>query len=371
MRVAILLGSGRLSGAEKRALKLATALNTRGHSVVLLMDEVQAQRLKNSSPNRKFPPLLTFTTPWWLAWLGLGHGRAAWIRHGLGLNRLELALGRWWWRQQKSFQDLSLVHVFLRPHFLRYINASAVFEVTSPDIAEYIRTRRALIPKETVLHSVSDSVAARIMDAFPENRIITAKLPFFYPRSGDPIEFRNKEDIIIFAHRLIKRKNPMLFARAARRFLDVHPNWKILIRGQGPLENEIRELLSKEIATGAVHIGFNPSLEEDLARAKIFVSLVEQDNYPSQSVLEAMWAGNALLLSDRGQTRQKFLSSNGVICNLNDDELLSSLLFLTSDPARLLDFGRNSRRHVETAFAPGEYMDDLVDTYTKSMEGRA
>jgi hypothetical protein len=41
-------------------------------------------------------------------------------------------------------------------------------------------------------------------------------------------------------------------------------------------------------------------------KSKIYVSIISTGNYPSQSAFEAYALGNILLLSDRGNTREKF-----------------------------------------------------------------
>jgi glycosyltransferase involved in cell wall biosynthesis len=243
-----------------------------------------------------------------------------------------------------------------------------LFEVTSPDVARHLIGRPSLVPRSTVLHPNSEGVDAVLGDHFPNNRKIVTPLAFFEPDQVEPTSPSFKDNLVIFAHRLTERKNPLVFARAARRFLALRPDWRVHIRGSGPLEPAVREILEVETAAGRVEIGFAPNLVDELQRSRVFVSIESEDNYSNQSVLEAMWCRNAVLLSDRGFTAERYYADNGLLCEPEEDGVLRGLLELTADDRRLDWWGENGHRHVETSFSPDRYIDHLLATYDSVLE---
>lgn len=363
MTIGILLDSRFLGGAEKRALAIAAALNDREVPCSLLVNEETKKQL--GAGFARFPslPVSVYRDLGWRGWLGVGLRQFGMARHFPWLDRIECEIGRAWWRSEKQFRDITLLHVFLRPQVLRFFRGPQVFEVTSPDVAKRILAVPELIPRRTVLHCVSESVAARLGTAFPFNRKVVAPIPFFQTRSDEHRPCRSKENLIVFGHRWIPRKNPILFARAAKRFVAARPDWRVLIRGQGPLESELRSVLKNELASGTIELGYNADLREELERSRIFVSLIEQDNYPSQSLVEAMWCRNAVVLSDRGSTRARLFANNGVVCKIDEEQVFNGLMRLAGDEDWIEECGENSRRHVAENFDASLYLDHLLDVY--------
>lgn len=106
-------------------------------------------------------------------------------------------------------------------------------------------------------------------------------------------------------------------------------------------------------------------MQEYLIRSKIFVSIESEDNYSNQSVLEAMWAYNALLLTDRGATRRRYFNGNGVFCDLTANAVAKALGDLVEDESRLRAMALASRRLVEEKFSVDAYLADLERAYQK------
>lgn len=371
MKIGLLLGSGSLSGAEKRVVRLANDLLIRGYDVTLLMEESVAVRLKAFYSEEEFPPLLTFREPLFLRWIGRGYGRFRMVRTLAGLDLIETKIGKWWWSSQAILQRCDVVHVFLQPRFLRFISSVAIFEVTSPDVAKYLQQSKKLIPETVILRAVSASVQEKINGCFPKNTSCPALLPYFKPPEFSEPNFGNKSNTILFASRFQPRKNALLFAKVVKRFLVKRPDWKVLIRGWGPLQDQLEEILCREVESGSVDIGFNPDIWSELLSSRVFISLIEEDNYPSQSVLEAMWAGCALLLSNRGESKAKFIKNNGLVCELEEEDVLESLISITQNIEALTKAGKCSREIVRTRFAPEVYLNELVGLYSQALVGRS
>lgn len=139
-----------------------------------------------------------------------------------------------------------------------------------------------------------------------------------------------KENIILFAHRFIPPKNPLLFAQAIVEMYNENKlhGWKIHIRGNGSLEPEIRKELNGLLKSNIVEIGYSTDLINESKKSKIFVSIIETGNYPSQSLFECMRYGSILVLSNRGVTKEKIGNNEAIhyVEDLSVSEIKNSLL---------------------------------------------
>ena len=70
-----------------------------------------------------------------------------------------------------------------------------------------------------------------------------------------------------------------------------------------------------------------------MADTSVFVSIQTTNNYPSQSVLEAMGCGNAIIATDVGDTRMFINENNGILINLEVSKLVNAIetLYLNKD----------------------------------------
>ena len=70
MNVGIFLASPTLSGGEKRAARIASALDARGHHCSLFLSDKTQGALFSKNWDFKWPPIVRFHVPVWLRWLG-------------------------------------------------------------------------------------------------------------------------------------------------------------------------------------------------------------------------------------------------------------------------------------------------------------
>ena len=368
MNVAFILKSGGLSGTEKRSTKIASALNLHGHRVVLFMDPVTHSALTGRDYDFEWPPIVVWSYPTWFRWLGYKRKRFAGLRNLVGLSKLDLWLRRKYWARLLQENEIDLAHIYLDRLLCPEIPIPHLFEITSPDMARRIIAKGPPFPPETLLHPNSESVDVVLAGHFEENEKVVAPHAYFDPNEAPDFVPPEKENLVVFGHRLVARKNPLTFAKAAKRFLVAHPDWKVAIRGEGPLTEDVRAVLSEEIGSGRVLFGFTPNLMEELHRSRIFVSIESEDNYSNQSVLEAMWCHNALVLSDRGRTKARYFADNGNLCEPEEEPVLAALNALADDPSGLAQAAQNGRKHVETTFSREAYLDHLESLYGRVLK---
>jgi glycosyltransferase involved in cell wall biosynthesis len=138
---------------------------------------------------------------------------------------------------------------------------------------------------------------------------------------------------VAFAGRLEVNKNPVLFLEAAIRLSNKYPDILFHIMGEGRLSQEINNKAHISGLTNIKFHGFHPHPTEILADTSVFVSIQTTNNYPSQSVLEAMGCGNAIIATDVGDTRMFINERNGILIDLDVSKLVNAIetLYLNKD----------------------------------------
>ena len=148
---------------------------------------------------------------------------------------------------------------------------------------------------------------------------------------------------IAFCARLEPDKNPVLFLEAAKEILIKYPSIKFHILGEGSLVNVIKDFIDSNKISESVNFKFHTNPPEIFKNTLIFVSLQSNTNYPSQSVLEAMACGNAIIASSCGDTKLFIDGSNGILVDLKVDEITGAMEKLINDPALAHQLGKNGR----------------------------
>jgi glycosyltransferase involved in cell wall biosynthesis len=254
------------------------------------------------------------------------------------------------------------------------IGRDAAIEVTSPEIATKLGRLPAFLLKRIRFICVSPSTYKRFLGEvrkrFPDEQFVSglrvrhSSIPFF-DTEANPVTIGSKENIVVSASRFLERKNVVLFAKGLKRALPRMPGWTGAILGKGPTEDEIRAILADEIAAGQVHVGYDPKIMQTLARSKIYASVIEPDNYPSQSILEAMQCGNALLLSNTGNS-DTFLApghSNGRLVDLTEESIADTLVAMASDESALAAMAQASIALIDQKFSHKIYIREFIDQH--------
>jgi glycosyltransferase involved in cell wall biosynthesis len=149
---------------------------------------------------------------------------------------------------------------------------------------------------------------------------------------------------IAFASRLEPDKNPMMFLHAAKIIHSEFPHIKFHILGEGSLVHEIEKFINKNNLKEVINFQFHKNPPEIFAGTSIFVSLQSNTNYPSQSVLEAMACGNAIIAAGTGDTKLFINENNGILINLNTDELVSAMKTLITRREKISSMGSYARK---------------------------
>lgn len=124
-------------------------------------------------------------------------------------------------------------------------------------------------------------------------------LDFFHPKK--------KEKLILFAAaRLEEGKNPMLALSAVnieKEYLRDN-GYYVKVLGRGYEEEKLRNYIAEHGISDIVEISGYLRTSEVLPRAAVFLSLQKLENYPSQSLAEAIACGCYVIVTDVGDSRK-------------------------------------------------------------------
>ncbi|MCF2560337.1 glycosyltransferase family 4 protein [Prevotella brevis] len=169
-----------------------------------------------------------------------------------------------------------------------------------------------------------------------------------------------KEHAVVFAGRFMKEKGIRLLLDQLDNILS-KTSYKIYIKGRGPLHDEVKERVNNCICPERVELGFVMNLPELLERTEVFLSLQEFENYPSQSLLEAMYARNAVIATNVGLTEKLIKPCFGILIN-NGAELLAALKKIeTADIEKMTD---SAYKFVSENHNAKSFHDYLINLYS-------
>ncbi len=158
-----------------------------------------------------------------------------------------------------------------------------------------------------------------------------------------------KDNSVVFISRLEIFKNPILFLEAIKILNNKSPdNLKIkhFIFGEGNLKKEINTFI-KENKLNNVHFGgVIHNTWEYLRSSKVFISIQINENYPSQSLIEAMACENAIIASDVGETRLLVTENEGILVDFNSQSIADAIYKLFSTQGLIEKLGSNARKKV-------------------------
>ncbi len=130
-----------------------------------------------------------------------------------------------------------------------------------------------------------------------------------------------KDNLILFAGRLISEKNPELFINTAISCASLirDKGFKCLVCGDGPLKESLQQIVDKADCNDIIEFCGYINMEEITPKCKIFCSLQEAENYPSQSLLEAIASGCYCICTNYGDTSLIIGNEFGDLINEKDE----------------------------------------------------
>lgn len=357
-KVCYILGGSKLSGAEKRIIITAIKLSKNKKNKVWL---ITSERLKKEFLSSE----LTTKDYKSIKWVTRKKSKikSKYIRRAINLLRNSLL----------NIIQIPIFNAYI--HVALYDNSTLLsllgsrligtskfyYEITSPDVAKSSATHN--LKKYSFLSDklicVSESVR-RQLNYKDNSKIYVRKHPLAYRSQENG--HRKKENIVVYAHRLVERKNPQLAAKAFQLLALEYPQWNFLICGVGPLESQVSHAVSLANLNNFSYLGYVYNMDSLMKKSKIFVSLIEPDNYPSQSVFNALANGNALIVSNTGVSKNKFIKKNGYAVELTLESVTHAIRNLISSN-EVEDASKHSKKLFKSRYRQELYFMESEDIY--------
>ena len=225
--------------------------------------------------------------------------------------------------------------------------------------------------RPSIIHCQTDRIRTSLerRNAYLQPKWTTITSPCYFARYPDEgVTSRRDPMLIAFVGRLAPEKNPLLFVDAIARLREAGLPVRALMLGEGPMVAPIRERIERLGLSGVIELGFSGIPLARLMESAVYVSLQDGDNYGSQSLLEAMGAGCAIVASDVGETARLVGDAVGLRVRLNISELTAALSSMLRNPGRTAAMGAAASQLARTEYTADTYVAFLESLYELAIE---
>lgn len=193
------------------------------------------------------------------------------------------------------------------------------------------------------------------------------RISYINSRFADVSRFqpaREKKNKIVWAARMVAQKRPVMFVEAVshlRRISGEMVNWTVEMYGEGEQEIKVKQAIMNEGLSEIIKVFPTTPLEKVFSESACFVSTQEYENFPSQSMNEAMAAGNAIIARNVGQT-DYFVKDgiNGILVNGDSPESLAAAMKYYIEHPELHESMQNeSIRLTKEVHTPGNFIREI------------
>ena len=175
-----------------------------------------------------------------------------------------------------------------------------------------------------------------------------------------------KKPWVVFLGRLVPIKNPMIFMEAVRIIQQKMSVDEItfFIMGTGSMLSSMQQFASWNQLKNVRFTGLHSEPWQILRESSVFVSLQRDENYPSQSLIEAMACENGVVVTDVGDTRMLVTESEGLFTRAEPEDVAGNIIKLMINPGLREKLGKNAREkviHYHTVDRFAGWFDDMMD----------
>ena len=167
----------------------------------------------------------------------------------------------------------------------------------------------------------------------PEDKSRVIPNPFV-PTETEICPAEERQPVIVSAGRLCAAKNFGLLIDAFRKVYDKHPEYKLVIYGEGPDRGILQAKADNSGITDKISLaGFVPNITEAIRNASVFVLSSREEGIPN-SLLEAMGVGLPCVSTDcaSGGPALLFGEDRGLLVGLTDaDEMADAICRIIED----------------------------------------
>ena len=224
------------------------------------------------------------------------------------------------------------------------------FSVSLVDsVKDYQRNRRERMYARVTFRSctnvdcLSEQIRSDVLEfarGKDAQKFVVAPCSFTEPRP--PVAGIARDIDVSLISRMVSRKGHMLLKEALVILADTGLRGIVVhVCGSGPLEAQFRQEFAA-IEGQQVHVHFEKDPFGILARSKVSLSLQDIENYPSQSLLEAMTCECAIVATDVGLTRLLLDEASAILIPADAAALAQALRRLLECESLRVELGRKA-----------------------------
>lgn len=188
---------------------------------------------------------------------------------------------------------------------------------------------------------------SRVVPLGQRKKLFLAPGTFFDPKRNELV-MKPRDIDVLFVSRFVSSKGVRHLAEIGA---ELHKRGITLVAvGDGP------ESVGPEVE----NMGWLSNPRPMMSRSKIYLSLQDISNYPSQSLLEAMAQGCAVIATDVGDTRKLLDDSCAILVEPETELILDAILRLLSDTKLLVRLSNASIEKVNEFSDPQGYSEHFL-----------
>lgn len=179
----------------------------------------------------------------------------------------------------------------------------------------------------------------------------------FFPYKEDEIlklrselGYDKKDFLLICVGELNKNKNQSTVVKAISELANVIPNIKLLLAGNGPMENELRSLVNQlNISDKIIFLGYTTELQKYINISDALITASYREGLPL-NVMEAMLCSKPIIASyNRGHIELVKENVNGFLYKANDSRKLKDIISQLYNNIELRNqFGKNGHEIISS-----------------------
>jgi GalNAc-alpha-(1->4)-GalNAc-alpha-(1->3)-diNAcBac-PP-undecaprenol alpha-1,4-N-acetyl-D-galactosaminyltransferase len=264
-------------------------------------------------------------------------------------------------------------------HFASFttLNVYGIFKNSSKLVTVYSGYENELNRKinksnfqKTISNAYYDCLSPLIAKQLNDTKLIKQNCTHTSPGSfidmkDTNCEIATKENSVVFLGGLRDQKGLGLLIALIQNWRSIQSDYKLYIFGTDEAQTQIEEIINKNDLNDKVKIAYTNDPKSHLRKSKIFLSLQKGENYPSQSLLEAMACKNAVVATDVGLTHRLVDELNGVRIESSTESLITGLNAVIDTIETNGTLLENSRKKVIRDHTVEKFHEYLQGIYTK------
>jgi len=222
---------------------------------------------------------------------------------------------------------------------------------------------------ETIRGSFQTRLGDRLIDVIPNVVLAPRKIA-----DAERVNLRKElvgdptKTILISVGRFVPAKGYEDLILAMSTLASSHPNIVLLLVGDGPLFESIRNLVSKSgLEKNVLPLGMRDDIPSLLAASDLYVSSSHWEGLPL-TILEAMMAGLPIIATDVGDIPSVVTADIGIVIPPHQPgSIAEAVTKLLDEPAKLQQMGLAARDLALRNYSPQAWMEQLLNLYAQTL----